>query len=105
MDGENGTGTHKVTEDCSIFQRCSAPVCPLRISGGEIFYANEDICSKRGIQAEHKLLRTQKKLAKYTKRNPNIGYFDVQMLNKIRRVTPKTVGCDPDRPGKKFRGE
>jgi len=90
--------------DCSIFQRCSAPVCPLHISGGECWYACEEICGKHGMRGLHKFIKTQKKLAKYTKQNPDIGYFDVQMLNKIRRVTPKTVGCDPDRPGRKFRG-
>lgn len=90
-------------EDCPSFTTCCAPICPLCVSGGECWYANEAVCRKRGIQAEHKVLKVQKKLAKYTKQNGDIGYFDMPMLSKMRRITHKTVGCDPDRPGKKFK--
>jgi ribosomal protein L39E len=91
--------------DCPSFTTCSAPLCPLFSTNGEIWFCDESICHKRGIQAEHKVLKVQKKLAKYTKQNGDIGYFDMAMLGKMRRITHKTVGCDPDRPGKKFRGE
>lgn len=90
--------------NCPNFYQCNAPICPIAVGGGEIFYHFENICRRKGIQADHKFLKTQKKLSKYIKHDTDIGYFDVNMLNKTKRITSKTIGCDPDRPGRKFRG-
>lgn len=86
--------------DCSIFNRCSAPICPLCLTGGEIFFADEEICGKRGMAKLFPWIKTQRKLAKKHRESHDTGFFTVEILNKIARVSRTTTGRDPDRPEK-----
>lgn len=90
---------------CSTFNRCSAPICPLCLTGGEIFFADEEICGKHGMTKLFPWIKTQRKLAKKSEQNHEIGYFTVESLTKIRKVSRGTAGMNPDTPGKRARFE
>jgi len=79
---------------CKHFEYCNASLCPLDKESLEhgIFYPDEAICRKRGIDWVNK----QKKIIKI-KANPNY-YFDLNMLKRIKHVCPGIKGDDPDRP-------
>jgi len=64
---------------------------------GQSWYANEDICRKREFTTTQKFIDTQRKIARRTKANPEIGYFTYEMLCKIRRVGRGTCGEKPDK--------
>ena len=80
---------------CSIYNRCSAPICPLHDISKAIWYADEPICSKREFSTTEKFIKVQRRIAKKTKRNTDAGFFTKDMLNSIGGVTSKIRGTDP----------
>ncbi len=102
--GQSGENMEN-SQNCSIFTRCSAPICPLCLNGGEIFFADEPICSKHGMVKLFPWIKTQRKLAKKSEQNHEIGYFTLEMLTKIRKVSRGTAGMNPDTPGRKAKFE
>lgn len=90
---------------CPAFTNCSAAICPVCQNGREIFFADEQICGKRGMAERFPWIKTQRKLANRSEQNHEIGYFTVESLTKIRKVGPNTPGCDPDNPGRKAKFE
>jgi hypothetical protein len=86
--------------DCSIFNRCSAPICPLCLNGGEIWLTDEPVCSKYNMGDKFPFIKVQRKLAKKHRESHDAGFFTVEMLNKITRVSRTTTGRDPDTPAK-----
>ena len=75
--------------ECKFYENCSAPLCPLD-SGNHVWFPDEGIC-------RNKLdwVKNQKKIAKKAKDRE--GYYTIDMLKQIQRVTAGIVGADPDR--------
>jgi hypothetical protein len=92
-------------ETCQSFTNCSAAICPLCQNGSEIWFTDEPICGKHGMAEPFPWIKTQRKLARKSEQNHEIGYFTVETLAKIRKVGPNTPGCDPDTPGRRARFE
>ena len=81
-------------EKCPKFNTCNAPLCPLDKKSIEhgIWYPDEEVCSKRlGID----WVRKQKKIARKTKFKE--GYFTVESIKNLKRISNKTKGEDPDK--------
>ena len=82
-------------EDCPSFSGCTAPLCPL----GEnlayaIFYPDEPICTSRKFRQPW--VRTQRRIARRTKCNVDLGYFTAEMLGSITAVTSAIKGINPE---------
>ncbi len=90
---------------CQSFTHCSAAICPLRLTGGEIFFADEQICGKHNMSIEFPFIKVQRKLAKKHRKSHDAGFFTVEILNKITRVGRTTTGRDPDLPEKTSKTE
>ncbi len=89
-----------VPNTCSIFYRCSSPICPLCLTGDELWFPDEPYCSKHNMADNFQFIKVQRKLAKKHKESHDAGFFTVEMLNKIARVSRSTTGRDPDIPQK-----
>lgn len=80
--------------DCSKYDTCSAPLCPLdeeTLSYG-IWYPDEEICTKHA----EPWIKTQKKIAKKAK--DIYHYFTLQMLQRNCVIAKNIDGLDPDKP-------
>jgi len=82
-------------EQCSSFEDCSAPLCPLSGSLPDaVWYPDEEVCNRRD-RNKPKWLRTQRKI-KRLKPDYSASYFTLEMLSKIKRVTKQITGINPD---------
>ena len=82
-------------EDCPSFSQCEAPLCPLYEHLSEVvWYSDEPICTS--LLHRQPWIRTQRRIAKRTNKNPDAGYFTVEMLKSIKAVSPQTKGINPD---------
>ena len=83
-------------DQCHLFETCEAPLCPLQANTVEngVWYADEEICRTR---KHHSLqwIKKQKRIVRLGLTS-DIGYFTVEMLNAIQRVTRNTKGADAD---------
>ena len=82
---------------CSMYNRCSAPCCPLHDLTKSIWYANEQICRKQEFTTVHKFIKTQRKIARRSGQNPDIGYFTYDALCNMGRIYRGIRGANPDR--------
>lgn len=79
-------------EDCSSFNICGAPLCPLyEHLGNCVWYPDEEICRSHDKPKWAKIQRRIAKRVKDTRR-----YFTVKMLESIKAVHPSTKGISPD---------
>lgn len=79
---------------CSLYENCIAPLCPLdRISLKGIWYTDEEICRSR-THGNLPWLKAQRKLSKVAA----VGYFTVEMLNRLAVIRKGIAGLDPDAP-------
>ena len=90
---------------CQSFTHCSAAICPLRLTGGEIWFADEQVCGRRGMAEQFPFIKVQRKLAKKHRKSHDAGFFTTEILNKITRVGRTTTGRDPDLPEKPSKTE
>lgn len=83
-------------EQCSLFEGCDAPLCPLQENTLEsgLWYADEGICRARKFQSLP-WIKKQKRIAKLGL-TPDDGFFTVRMLTAIQVVTKNLRGADPD---------
>jgi hypothetical protein len=72
-------------EDCVIFDKCSAPICPLYNKG--VWFSDEDICTNEYFQ-QTRQVKNQKKL----KKNKSKGVFTIEILGNLKRIGKKTKG-------------
>uniref|UniRef100_A0A6M3LS13 Uncharacterized protein n=1 Tax=viral metagenome TaxID=1070528 RepID=A0A6M3LS13_9ZZZZ len=82
----------KKLEDCSKFDVCTAPICPLDSASLEtaVWYPNEDICK---IRMNLPWRRIQRRIAKRAK--DHTRYFTLKDFQVKRVQNPK--GHNPDR--------
>lgn len=81
--------------NCVNFDRCSAPICPLDKPELAVFYPGEDACGSREHGSNQKRwVRNQRKLNK--KCTHESGYFTWEMINKMRGVSRRSPGLNPD---------
>ena len=45
----------------------------------------------------HKFIKTQRKIARRSAKNPDIGYFTYDMLCKMRKIYKSVSGENPDK--------
>lgn len=89
-------------KQCSLFDECTAQLCPLESDlAYHLWYPDEQVCRSRKF-SKLSWLKTQKKIAKL-KLSPDIGYFTVDMLELINRVSRGIKGTNPDKPHSKDR--
>jgi hypothetical protein len=80
------------TRDCSKFDSCSAPLCPLTGEIG-IWYPDEEVCSNHQFRSE-RAIRNQRKIAQRTKLPDT--YYTYWMLDRDIVIKPGIRGLDPD---------
>lgn len=86
-------------EGCPRFIKCSAPLCPLDEGlDTQMWYPDEPICAREGMSVEYPWLKTQKKIAKRTRREDL--YYTGKMVQRNCIVASGMVGLDPDRDEK-----
>ncbi len=80
-------------ETCRGYEGCKATLCPLDNSFNQaVWYADEPICSIRGAYRKEKWRKNQRRIAKINSKNPVEGYFTVEYLANLGRVTTKVHG-------------
>ncbi len=85
----------KTPNECSIYNDCEAPLCPLSEELNDcVWYADEEVCNSR-VSTKLHWVRIQKRIRKY-KIKVDAGYFTREMLNSIRNVSKGIKGMDPD---------
>ena len=92
-EGEISMKGLKEVQECTKFDTCNAPMCPLlkKHLGIACWYADEDTCNMKRAQ----WLITQKKIAKKAKDNDT--YYTFEMLNRNIVVRGGITGLDPDK--------
>ena len=82
-------------EDCPSFPGCSAPLCPLADNLEYcVFYPDEPICTSTKFREPW--VKIQRRIARRTKCNADVGYFTVKMLESITAVTAAIKGINPE---------
>lgn len=84
-------------KDCKKFERCSAPLCPLKenTSNNIIWYPDEEICSLRDY-GKTIMIRNQRKISR--KVLDTDCFFTQEMLSLRFVVGKRITGIDPDIP-------
>jgi hypothetical protein len=83
-------------ENCKGYNFCKAPLCPLDNSFTKaVWYGDEPICSIRSTYTKERWHKNQKKIAKVNAQKPVEGYFTVEYLSNLGRVTSKVHGIIP----------
>lgn len=82
-------------ENCKNFEGCDAPLCPMDENSLKhcIWYPNEDICKLRKFQTLD-WVKKQKLIAK--KHGSVDGFFSINMLQAIKKVSKGISGANPD---------
>jgi len=79
------------TKECQRFDSCSAPICPL--CSGDIWYADEDICSSQKFK-DLVWIKNQRKISKRAKDNDT--YYTIRMLEQNCVIGRGIKGLDTD---------
>jgi hypothetical protein len=89
--------------NCRLYYECTAQLCPLDNNSLNdcLWYPDGQVCRSRKF-SRLSWLKTQKKIAKL-KLSPDIGFFTVDMLELINRVSRGIKGANPDKPCSKDR--
>ena len=88
--------TEASPKDCSSFDKCSAPLCPLYGDlAHAVWYPGEEVC--RSTLHRTPWIRVQRRIARRCK--DTIGYFNVKMLESVKAVHPSIRGINPDEYG------
>jgi len=82
--------------DCPSYEGCDASICPMddQSVANSIWFSDEFICKGRKC-SQIPWIRKQRKIARL-KPNTN-GFFTVQMLNSIERISKGLKEADPDK--------
>lgn len=82
--------------DCPHFEICEAPLCPLQERSKKygLWYGDEEICKVRKFQTLF-WVKKQKQIAKLGL-TADDGFFTVEMLNSLRKITKGLKGADPN---------
>lgn len=82
-------------KNCSMFERCSAPLCPLDPDlKHQVWFPDEDICNKPGFLGEFYWIKIQKKIKKRAKNRETM--FTAHMMGKLVLVRAGVKGLDPE---------
>ena len=81
-------------KDCTHFDTCSAPLCPLHADGAGLWYPDEPICKSHKHHQGARWVANQRKIAKKAKSAE--GYFTKAMLDRDFLVRRGIEGCNPD---------
>ena len=83
---------------CTIFDTCEAPLCPLDKESLEqgLWYPDEEVCKARKFQTLP-WVRRQKRIQKLGL-GYDAGFFTVRMLEAIKAIGKGLKGANPDSP-------
>jgi len=86
------------------FEKCTAPLCLEAddIDDNSIWYANEPICSAQPKTGTPNWIKQQRKIARQTKQNPEIGFFTLEMLKRNCVVGKGMKGINGDKQNTKW---
>ena len=81
-------------EQCRLFERCEAQLCPLDTDSlpYAIFYPDEPICNRR--TGKPAWVKVQRRIQKRVKDRES--YYTIEMLESISQVRAGTRGLDPE---------
>lgn len=84
-------------KDCIGFEGCESPICPIDSSfnNGVVWYADEEVCPSR-LYRKEKWRINQRRIAKINLKHKVDGYFTLDSLKTISRVSSKIKGVLPD---------
>jgi len=92
-----------IPEQCSFFNSCNAPICPLdENKENAIWYSDEAICKNRDF-SDLDFIKTQKKISKLNKKYEVIGFFTFKMLNRSLIVKKGLEGLNEESDFNKLR--
>lgn len=77
---------------CSLWDACTAPLCPLRSNDG-VWLADEPVCTSRKHGAGLRWVKVQRRIARL---GNVIGHFTLSDLQSIRKVRAGIRGHNPD---------
>ena len=82
--------------DCTYFDGCSAPICPMDADSVEYcaWFPDEEICRKADVPD---WVRRQKKTAKKVDYDFERGCFTMRMLERKCMIKAGTTGVDPNK--------
>ncbi|MFC1974381.1 hypothetical protein ACFLU2_03410 [Chloroflexota bacterium] len=86
--------TQGTMDECKRFEECSAQLCPMDNNDDHLWYPGEEICPLRRF-ASLDWVRKQKLIVKRC--GSMYGFFNVKMLQAIRKVSKGLIGADPDK--------
>ena len=79
-------------EECRYYPKCEAPICPLDTNVDKLtWFPSKAICRLKG----YKWTSVQRKIARKAK--DRFSYYTLADLMKIKRVTSKIEGHNPDK--------
>ena len=82
-------------EDCGMFEKCEAPLCPLDPGlDQKVWFPGESVCTSRTYGAGLKWIENQRKAGRKAKRDNT--FFNIDMLKKNIIVKKGITGIDPD---------
>jgi hypothetical protein len=84
---------------CNYILKCIAPFCPEIKSVNGVWYPAEAIC-KRRFHSSLKWIKKQRRIAR--KSIYRDFYFSQDDLERIQRVTRKTMGRNPDKDNPRY---
>jgi len=87
-------------KQCHYFLQCSAVLCPQLNSNDGVWYPDEHVCRRRCYTTTLKWIRKQRKITRKTIFRD--FFFTTSSLEKIRRVTKKTMGRNPDKNNPRY---
>jgi len=85
------------TPECSYFNECSAPLCPLDEASlaNCAWFPDEETCRRRDLAVGW--IARQRKIARVVGGDPSRGCFTLEMIARNFRVTSALRGLDPDK--------
>jgi hypothetical protein len=86
-------------KQCNYILKCIAPFCPEIKSVNGVWYPTEAIC-KRRFHSSLKWIKKQRRIAR--KSIYRDFYFSQDDLERIQRVTRKTMGRNPDKDNPRY---
>jgi len=85
---------------CRYFAICNASICPAMNSDTGVWFPDEGICRRRRYSSVLRWIKIQKRISRKTIFRD--FYFTTSSLEKIRRVSRKTMGKNPDKNNPRY---
>ena len=82
-----------MSNECKKSEKCSAPLCPLEESTGQVWFSDEPICTLESCASDPMVMN---QVAIKKQKCSSDGCFTRRMLRNLSSITPSLEGLDPD---------